>query len=409
MKEYDVIIIGAGASGLIASGTIAQNGKSVLLLDKNQKVGRKIIITGKGRCNVTNNCDNDRFFSAVRRNSRFMFSSFNNFNSQDTMEFFTKQGVELKTERGNRVFPLSDKSVDIVDALYNFIKKNNVDFKQSKVIDVDKKDNRFIVKCLDDSIYSSEFLLICTGGLSYPATGSTGDGYNFAKKFGHNVLKQSPSIVPIELKEDFCQSLMGLSLKNVTLSVFEDKKKIYSDIGEMMFTHFGISGPLVLTASSYLGDDLSKNSLEIDFKPGLTNEMLDKRLLRDFNEMSNKSISNVLIKLLPRSIIKYVLIMAHIPQNKIINEITKEERNSLIRAVKGFKLTPKSLRSVTEAVVTRGGVDTKEINPKTMESKLVENLFFAGEVIDVDAVTGGFNLQIAFSTGISASKGIIEK
>jgi len=403
MMNFDLIVVGAGAAGLMAAGQAARYGISVLMLDKNERVGRKIMITGKGRCNVTNSCDIDRLMTAVRRNPRFLYSAFDALSPQDVMDFFEEQGVPLKVERGQRVFPVSDKAVDIVDALHDFAIGSGAKFRRNRVMGITElPEGGFIVKTADDSEFKAKTVLIATGGLSYPGTGSTGDGYKLAESFGHSIVTPLPSLVPIEIKEKWCADLMGLSLKNVTLTVLKGKKKIYSELGELMFTHFGISGPLVLSASSYLDGPLDGFSLEIDMKPGLSHEQLDARVLRDFSAVQNKAIKNSLDRLLPRSIIPYVIAQSEIDPDKAVNSVTREERRALVETIKAFKLSPKQLRPVAEAVVTRGGVKTSEINPKTMESKRVKGLYFAGEVMDLDGVTGGFNLQIAFSTGYVA-------
>ena len=403
-ERYDLAVIGAGAAGLMAAIQAGRAGVKVLLLDKNARVGRKLMITGKGRCNLTNACDRDGLLGAVRRNPRFLYSAFDAFSNKDTMEYFESLGVPLKVERGRRVFPVSDKAVDIVDALNAEMRAAGVYFKQNRVVSVAACDGGFTVSTADGAAYRADKLLIATGGKSYPLTGSTGDGYTFAESLGHTVTETLPSLVPIVIEEAFCADLMGLSLKNVTLTVKSGKKVIYSELGELMFTHFGISGPLVLSASSYLDGDLSRNTLLIDLKPGLRPEQLDARILRDFGEAKNRQIRNSLDRLLPRSIIPFVIAQSGIVPETPVNSVTREQRRALCEAVKGFSLTPRALRPVEEAVVTRGGVKVSEINPKTMESKIVPGLYFAGEVLDLDGVTGGFNLQIAFSTGFVAGR-----
>jgi hypothetical protein len=319
------------------------------------------------------------------------------------MEFFEGRGVPLKVERGQRVFPQSDRAVDIVDALHDFVEEAGVRFRQNRVTAIEQQeDGAFLVHTADGASALSRTVLIATGGLSYPLTGSTGDGYQLAKAFGHTVVPTMASLVAVVLKEPWCADLMGLSLKNVTLSVRKGKKVIYSALGEMMFTHFGVSGPLVLSASSWMDGDPTDYTFAIDLKPGLTAEQLDARILRDFGDAKNRAVKNALDRLLPRSIIPYVIEQSGIPPELPVNSITREQRRALADAIKGFALTPKALRPIEEAVVTRGGVKTAEVNPKTMESKLVKGLYFAGEVLDLDAVTGGFNLQIAFSTGYVA-------
>ena len=403
--EYPIIVIGAGAAGLMAAATAAMYGKKVLVLEKMPRPARKIMITGKGRCNVTNNTDLNGLINNTCRNARFLYSAFSNFGAEDTIAFFERAGVPLKTERGNRVFPVSDKAVDIVDALVNTAKKSGVKILNKEVADVLTKDGAVSgVKCTDGTIIPCESLLIATGGKSYHTTGSTGDGYIFAKKLGHTVTELRPSLVPMEVYEGYPEQLSGLSLKNVSLTIENGGKVCFKEQGEMLFTHFGISGPLVLSASAALdkiGDDCKAF---IDLKPALSEEQLDKRLLRDFEELKNKELGNSLDALLPKKLILPVILSAEIPPKTRVNSLTKEQRQKLVKTLKALPLTVTALRSFSEAVVTRGGVSVKEIDPKTMQSKLVNGLFFAGEVIDVDAFTGGFNLQIAFSTGYLAGE-----
>jgi len=408
-KYYDLIVVGAGAAGMMAAGQAAANGLSVLMLDKNARPGRKIMITGKGRCNVTNNCDRDRLMTAVKRNPRFLYSAFDAFDPQDTMGFFENMGVPLKTERGNRVFPQSDKAVDIVDALYAFTKQYGVSYRQNRVTKLIADENGVSgVETVDGNRYNAKAVLLATGGKSYPGTGSTGDGYVLARSVGHSVTELAASLVAIETADRWAAELMGLSLKNVTLTVAKGKKKAVSEIGELMFTHFGISGPLVLTASSEIEGQPSDYRMTIDLKPGLDIEKLDARLLRDFSDSKNRDIKNSLDRLLPKSIIPIVIMQAGIPGETKINSITRQQRQKLCEVVKAFEIKPKALRPIEEAVVTRGGVKINEVSPKTMESKLVKGLYFAGELLDIDAVTGGFNLQIAFSTGYLAGQSIAE-
>lgn len=408
-KYYDLIVVGAGAAGMMAAGQAAADGAAVLLLDRNERPGRKIMITGKGRCNVTNNCDRDRLMSAVKRNPRFLYSAFDSFSPQDTMEFFEDMGVPLKTERGNRVFPQSDKAVDIVDALHKFIKKTGVKYKQNRVIKLlSDESGVWGVETADGSVYKSKTVLLATGGKSYPGTGSTGDGYELACSLGHSITELSASLVAIETSDNWVQHLMGLSLKNVTLTVSKGKKRSVSEIGELMFTHFGVSGPLVLTASSEIEGNISDYKMTIDLKPGLDESQLDARLLRDFEDSKNRALKNSLDRLLPKSLIPVVIMQSGINSETKINAVTRQQRQRLIEVIKAFEIKPRSLRPVEEAVVTRGGVKVSEVNPKTMQSKIVKGLYFAGELLDVDGVTGGFNLQIAFSTGYLAGKSISE-
>jgi len=408
-RIYDLIVVGAGAAGMMAAGQAAAGGADVLLLDKNSRPGRKIMITGKGRCNVTNNCDRDRLMAAVKRNPRFLFSAFDAFMPQDVMAFFEDMGVPLKTERGNRVFPQSDKAVDIVDALHKFIKQNGVAYRQNRVTDIICEGLKVSgVKTADGNIYYAKNILLATGGKSYPGTGSTGDGYALASSVGHTVTELSASLVAIETSDKWVSDLMGLSLKNVTLSVIKGKKRTVSEVGELMFTHFGISGPLVLTASSEIEGEASGYSMTIDMKPGLDAEKLDARMLRDFSDSQNRALKNSLDRLLPKSLIPVVIMQAELDGDLKVNSVTRQQRQKLCEAIKAFRIKPKALRPIEEAVVTRGGVKINEVSPKTMESKIVKGLYFAGELLDLDAVTGGYNLQIAFSTGYLAGKSIAE-
>lgn len=408
-----IVIIGGGAAGIMAATTAAQKyGKlaQITVIEKNERPARKVMITGKGRCNVTNNCDLDTLISNTPRNPRFLYSAFSAFSPQDTINFFESLNVPLKTERGNRVFPVSDKAVDIVDALVLSAKKSGVKIINGTVEKINTTDGSVSQVALKDGkIFNADSVVIATGGLSYPVTGSTGDGYTFAKNLGHTVTELSPSLVPIECHEGFCSKLSGLSLKNVTLSVFEEgkKKPIYKDMGEMLFTHFGISGPLVLSASASIKNIAKKQyTAIIDLKPALTADQLDSRILRDFAEQQNKDFINSLDKLLPKSLIPVIVSLSNIPPHTKVNSIDRESRKSFCNLIKNFPLTITGFRPVEEAVITRGGVSVKEINPATMESKLVDGLFFAGEVIDVDSFTGGFNLQIAFSTGFVAGNNV---
>ncbi len=408
----NVVIIGGGAAGLKAAISAAYKYKEgsalITVVEKNSRPARKVMITGKGRCNVTNNCDIDTLIANTPRNPRFLYSAFSSFLPQDTMTFFESVGVPLKTERGNRVFPCSDKAVDIVDALVNTAKKNGVKIKIGEAETVLTQNGAVTgVKLSDGEVLAADSVVIATGGVSYSVTGSTGDGYRFAKTLGHTVTDISGSLVPMNCHDGFCTRLSGLTLKNVTLSLFEKgkKKPVFSEMGEMLFTHFGISGPLVLSASAYVkaGKDYM---VLIDLKPALSVDMLDNRILRDFGEMQNKDFSNSLDALLPKSLIPVVVKLSGIESDKKVNQISREERLRLCEVIKKFPLKVTGLRPVEEAIITRGGVSVKEINPTTMESKLISGLFFAGEVIDVDAFTGGFNLQIAFSTGYLAGQNV---
>lgn len=398
--DYPIIIIGGGAAGLMAAVTSARYGKKVLVLEKMPRPARKIMITGKGRCNLTNNTDLNGLIANTCRNGRFLYSAFSGFGAEDTINFFENEGVSLKTERGNRVFPISDKAVDIVDALVNSAKKSGVKILNKEVAEIlTQKGAVSGVKCTNGEVFSSNRLLIATGGKSYPTTGSTGDGYIFAERLGHTVTETRPSLVPMEVYEGFPEQLSGLSLKNVALTIVNGGKTVFKEQGEMLFTHFGISGPLVLSASASIDKLKEDCRAYIDLKPALSIEQLDKRLLRDFEDLKNKEVINSLDALLPKKLIAPLISSAGVPPKTKVNSLTKEQRLSLVKTLKGLPLTVTDFRGYNEAVVTRGGVSVKEIDPKTMESKLIKGLFFAGEVIDVDAFTGGFNLQIAFSTG----------
>lgn len=401
-----VIVIGGGPSGLISSSVLAEFGHNVILLEKNEKVGKKLYITGKGRCNVTNNCEIQEFLSKVVSNSKFLYSSLYSFTPTDTMEMIENQGVKLKTERGNRVFPQSDKSSDIIKALQSRCQSSGVKIElNTEVVDVYKNVEKFVV-VTNKTKYESDALIVCTGGLSYKPTGSTGFGYKVAKKFGHNIIDTVGGLCPIKLKNDFVKSIEGLSLKNVTLSAFNNGKLIKSMFGEMLFTSDGISGPITLTISSYI-NRIKDVELYIDFKPALTNEILEHRLINEFDNGKNLQINTVMKNLLPKKLVPIFLSYCGINEDLKCNSITVETRKKIVESLKNFKLDFDRLYDIDYAIITSGGVDTKQINPKTMESKLVKNLFFAGEVLDVDALTGGFNIQIALSTGVSAAKGVI--
>ena len=408
-----IVIIGGGPAGLKAALTAASRYKDkaeICIMEKNERFGRKLMITGKGRCNVTNNCDLDTLIANVPKNGRFLYSAFSSFLPQDTMKYFETMGVPLKTERGNRVFPQSDKAVDIVDALVKGLKPLGIKQIHVKAKSIKIKGEKVAgVELEDGQVIEADSVVLATGGMSYPVTGSTGDGYRMAKDLGHTVTELKPSLVPLNCHEGFCSRLAGLSLKNVTLSVFEgDKKKpIFKEMGEMLFTHFGISGPLVLSASAYLKKmGKAKYKAVIDLKPALTLEQLDKRILRDFENEKNKDFANSLDALLPKSIIPVIIERSGIAPREKVNQISREQRTDLCRAIKEFTLNITGFRPIEEAIITSGGVSVKEINPSTMESKLIRGLFFAGEIIDVDAFTGGFNLQIAFSTGYLAGENV---
>ena len=399
-----VIVVGAGAAGTMAAGAAAENGADVLLLERNEKIARKVMITGKGRCNVTNNAgDIQSMISNIPGNGRFLYGAFSAFDYNDTIDFFEKLGVPLKTERGNRVFPVSDKAVDIVDALNRYITDRGVKRKTARVVDLIMENGAVIgVKTENGDTFHADAVIVATGGLSYPKTGSTGDGYELAKLVGHTVTPLRPSLSALVCREGICSECMGLSLKNVAIRVVDNKtkKEIYSDFGEMLFTHFGVSGPMILSASAHMRElTPERYSIYIDLKPALTYEKLDERILRDLSQNSNKSISNILSLLLPKSMISPVLRLSHIKPSQKANQLTKEMRKELVDTVKSVKLTVMDFNDISEAIVTSGGIKINEINPKTMESKICRELYFAGEVIDCDGYTGGFNLQIAFSTG----------
>lgn len=409
MKQYDRIVIGGGAAGMMAAGFAGRWGEKVLVLEKRERPARKILVTGKGRCNVTNHCTAEEFIAAVQRNPRFLMSAIHAFPPQEAMALFEELDVPLKTERGNRVFPVSDRAMDIADALTRFVRQGGGEVVQATAEAlIVENGNVCGVRTADGMEYYAPLTVLATGGKSYPATGSDGSGYRLAESVGHTIIPPRASLVPIicENTENQFSSLMGLSLRNVTLTLTDKKsgKAVYSELGEMLFTHFGISGPLALTASCYMQEP-TRYQITIDCKPGLTAEQLDARLLRDFEAASNKNFANALGELLPRSFIPVLVKRSGIPPEQKVHQITREERLRLGALIKAFPLVPQALRPIEEAVVTAGGVSVKEIDPRTMRSKLVGGLAFAGEVMDVDAVTGGFNLQIAWSTGYLAARG----
>lgn len=404
----NVAVIGAGASGLMAAYAAASNGNAVTVFEKNEKCGKKIYITGKGRCNVTHNCNSDEFLQNVVTNSKFLTSAVYNFSPKRTMQFFEDGGLRLKVERGDRVFPVSDKASDVTKCLEKYCVNAGVKFKfNEEVIKISVLNSTMFDIITEKAGYSFDNVIVSTGGMSYSSTGSSGDGYRFAATVGHKIIEPRPSLCGIKLKGiDFSQ-LQGLTLKNVKLSVFVAGKKYKDFFGEMLFTHFGISGPIVLSASAFINRcDLITVKLAIDFKPALSDEQLDMRLLRDFEQYKNKDIGNCLKELLPNALIPIILERCGISVVKKVNAITRNERRCLLTAVKNFDMLVSSLCGFDEAIVTAGGVDVKEINPKTMESRLVKGLHFCGEVLDIDALTGGFNLQMAFSTGFAAGNNI---
>lgn len=406
--DYDAVIVGAGAAGCVAAGYAAQNGRRVLLLERNKRPARKILVTGKGRCNVTNECEPEEFLRHVRRNPRFLYGAISRFAPKNTMALFEKLGVRLKTERGRRVFPESDRAMDIADALQVFIKNKNVALEEGRAEKLMFEDGALVgVLTEDGRFFRAPKVVIATGGMSYPLTGSSGDGYKLARQAGHTVVEPRPSLVGISTKEKLSDAA-GLSLKNVTVRLYKNgkKKPVYEELGEMLITHEGISGPLVLTASTYMDGSVSDYHMELDLKPGLSEQELDVRILRDFSEKLNRDFVNSLDELLPRSFVPYIVAASGIAPETKVNSVTKEQRAALVKTIKAFALTPAALDPIETAIITAGGVSVKEVDPKTMESKLVPGLYFAGEVLDLDAETGGYNLQIAFTTGHSAGMAI---
>ncbi len=401
-------VIGGGPAGVICAAEAAKNGNDVYLFEKNDKLLKKLLITGKGRCNITNSSDISDFFAQIPVNHEFLYSALYTFTNDDIIKLIENEGVKTKNERGNRVFPVSDKSHDVAFALTSYLKKTKAKILlNKKVTKITKEENGFLLE-INGKKERFDCVVIATGGLSYPATGSTGDGYEFSKKLGHTVTTLSPSLVPLECEEEFCNELKGLSLRNVKLKLVSNNKTIFEDFGEMMFTPYGVTGPLIISASSHLNEKNEKNEniIYIDLKPALTEKQLDERVLRDFKEFLNKDFANSLNKLLPKSIISVIIDLCRIDPHKKCNAITKEERARLVNILKSFKLKITKKRPVKEAIITSGGINVKEINPSTMESKLVKGLYFCGEVIDVDAYTGGYNLQIAYSTGYLAGTNI---
>jgi len=409
------VVVGGGPAGMIAAKVCADNGDDVVLLEKNEMLGKKILITGKGRCNITSSLDMDEFIKNTPGNGRFLYSAFDNFTNMDIINLLKQEGVSVKEERGNRIFPVSDSAEEVRSALARLVKKAKVSVKlNSRVIEI-KVDEETRVKSvvLENGEIAADKVILATGGNSYPLTGSNGEGYEIARKLGHTITDIRGSLVPLVANKSICGRLQGLSLRNVRVDVIdsENDKKIYEDFGEMLFTHFGVSGPVILSGSSHLlryknVDKKIKNGkiiLKIDLKPALSFEQLDARVLRDFDEFKNKQFKNALDKLLPKKMIDVIIEMSKINSEKKINEVTKEERHNVVKLLKNFEVTIQGFRPVDEAIITAGGISTKEINPKTMESKIVSGLFFAGEIIDVDAYTGGFNLQIAYSTGYTAA------
>ncbi|CDE91243.1 hI0933 family protein [Clostridium sp. CAG:389] len=423
----NVVVIGGGPAGMMSAISSAENGNNVILLEKKERLGRKLLITGKGRCNITSSLPINEFIQNIPGNGQFLYSAFKNYTNNDIIDFLNKEGLDVKEERGNRIFPITDKSLDVLKCFTNKLKELNVkveynmqvteivpknEYGNLKVIAHELKDNE---QYGNTKTFEAEKVILATGGNSYPLTGSTGDGYELAKKLGHTVTKIRPSLVPLEaFEQNMCKELQGLSLRNINIQFKnkENNKVIYDDFGEMLFTHFGVSGPTILSSSAHLVrykniDELLKNKkivLNIDFKPALSEEKLDERILRDFDEFKNKQFKNSLDKLLPQKLIPVIIEKSGINPEKKVNEINKKERHRLVNLLKNFEVVIKGFRPIDEAIITSGGINIKEINPKTMESKLVEGLYFAGEIIDVDAYTGGFNLQIAYSTGYTAGQ-----
>ena len=423
----NVIVIGAGAAGMMAAIAAAGNGHQVTVLEKNEKAGKKIYITGKGRCNITNACDVEELFNNVVTNKKFLYSAFYGFTNDDVVTMLNTAGLATKVERGNRVFPVSDRAGDVIAALVRIMKKLGVKLEYDTTVTeiitgtLDKTDDTADaadggkcgaaagaiastvtgVRCASGKVYPADAVIVATGGVSYPTTGSTGDGYEFAQRTGHNVTALSPALVPFNVAEEDVKELQGLALKNSGVTIYDGKKKLYEDFGELLFTHFGVSGPTVLSASSYVAKKIKDHPLRlvIDLKPGLDTEQLDARVLRDFDEFMNKNFNNALDKLLPKSLIPVVIRRSGIDEYKKVHEISREERMRLIGTIKNLEFTLTGLRGFNEAIITQGGVSVRDVDPSTMESKKVSGLYFAGEVLDIDAVTGGFNLQIAWSTG----------
>ena len=408
-----VIIVGGGAAGMMAGIAAAENGNEVHLFEKNEKLGKKLFITGKGRCNITNACDMEDLMKQIVTNSRFLYSAFHTFDNMAVMDFFERIGLPVKIERGQRVFPQSDHSSDVIKVLQRYLEQLGVHiYLNTKVNQIIEEEGQFkkIIYGNRNETMTADACIVATGGLSYQSTGSTGDGYRFAEWMGHTVTKLSPSLVALNVRESFAPELMGLTLKNVEVKLLQGKKMLYSDMGEMLFTHFGVSGPLILSASSYVAEEVLKGNdlpvIQVDLKPALSEEQLDARLLSDFDEAKNKAFKNALDKLLPQRMIDVIVSLSGIDPDKKVNAVSKEERKKLGYLLKHLELHVTGLRDYKEAVITKGGISVKEIVPSTMESKLVSGLYFVGEVLDVDAMTGGFNLQIAWSTGYAAGSSI---
>ena len=405
-----VLIIGGGAAGMMAAAFAAKNGNRVEVFEKNEKLGKKLFITGKGRCNITNAADLEDFFPAVTNNPKFLYSAFYSFTNEQVISFFEELGVKTKVERGGRVFPVSDHSSDVIQALKSEMErlgvKINLNAEVKELITEKSSTGETVngIRLVSGKKISGDAVIVATGGISYPSTGSTGDGYRFARRCGHKVSELSPSLVPMEVKEWYAGELMGLSLRNIEIRITDGKKKLYQEFGEMLFTHYGVTGPVILSASSVVGKKLKDTelTLHIDLKPALTEEQLDKRVLREFETNHNRQFKNAVDSLFPSKLRPVIVELSGIPEEKKVHEITKEERLRFVRLIKDFTMTLTGLRGYNEAIITKGGVSVKEIDPGTMESKLIKGLYFAGEVLDLDAVTGGYNLQIAWSTGYLA-------
>lgn len=406
--QADAVVIGGGAAGMMAAALLAERGINTLLMEPNKQLGRKLRITGKGRCNLTNNCDNKQFMTNVPCNGRFLYGAISRFSTADTISFFERIGVPLKTERGNRVFPVSDSAHDLANALERFGRSKGVNRLSKRVTALETENGSINKVIAEDTEISCRAAILCTGGVSYPGTGSTGDGYALAQSLGHTIIPPCPSLVPLVSDDAYCSEMQGFSLRNVTLRVFDENNKVvFQELGEMLFTHFGVTGPLVLSASAHMRDFSSHSyRLSIDLKPGLDEQQLDDRILRDFKKYANRDFSNALCDLAGHTMIPVLIKLSGIPEETKVNSITKAQRQALVHLFKNFPVNVTGPRPVSEAIITSGGVSTKEINPKTMESKLVNGLYFAGEIIDVDAYTGGFNLQIAWSTAYTAAQSV---
>lgn len=406
-QRADVVVIGGGASGMMCSAVAAERSLDVILLEPNKILGRKLRITGKGRCNVTNNCDIKEFLTNIPGDGRFLYSALNRLSPHDTMELFEGLGLKLKTERGNRVFPVSDNANDVAGTLQRYMHRSGVRIERCSAKHILTENSAVVGVQTDEGVIDCRAAVICTGGLSYPLTGSKGAGYKMAQELGHTVTERRPSLVPLESNDEYCAQMQGFSLRNVTLSAFEDGKLIYKELGEMLFTHFGVSGPLVLSASSHMRNFGKANyTLSIDLKPALDEKKLDARLLRDFEKYANRDFANSLGDLAGKAMIPVLIELSGIPADTKVNSITREQRHALLTLFKNFPVSISGPRPIDEAIVTSGGVSTKEINPRTMESKLISGLHFAGEVMDLDAYTGGFNLQIAWSTAYTAANSL---